>query len=248
MNRTDFMRQLESLLQNISPAEREAALQYYNDYFDDAGPENEQDVMEALGNPARVAESIKRDQTINRASGRGAYKGETENDYRHEDARGNSVRNPIVRQNDSHSDEQSGQSGQYGSGQKPKEDMPTWLLVLLIIGGIIISPFVLGLASSLVGAVIGLIAGWFALILGFGIAAFVLIMLLAVLVVAGIMSFKAPFTAVGLIGGGFICGGLGILFLMLTVAMAGIATPAIFRGIGKLVDYLRGKTKKEVIA
>lgn len=30
MNRTEYMRQLESLLQNISATEREEALQYYN--------------------------------------------------------------------------------------------------------------------------------------------------------------------------------------------------------------------------
>ena len=61
MSRWEFMRQLEDLLSDIAPAEREEALQYYNDYFDDAGSENEQDVIEALGNPARVAENIKRD-------------------------------------------------------------------------------------------------------------------------------------------------------------------------------------------
>ena len=49
MNRTEYMRQLESLLQNISATEREEALQYYNEYFNDAGPENEQNVIEALG-------------------------------------------------------------------------------------------------------------------------------------------------------------------------------------------------------
>jgi len=54
MNRVDFMKQLESLLQNISPAEREEALQYYNEYFNDAGEENEQDVIEALGNPHKI--------------------------------------------------------------------------------------------------------------------------------------------------------------------------------------------------
>ncbi len=37
MNRVEFMRQLESLLRSIAPMEREEALQYYNDYFDDAG-------------------------------------------------------------------------------------------------------------------------------------------------------------------------------------------------------------------
>ena len=61
MNRAEFIRQLECLLQSIPDAERQEALQYYNDYFDDAGDENEQDVIEALGNPARVAENIKRD-------------------------------------------------------------------------------------------------------------------------------------------------------------------------------------------
>ncbi|MDE6641982.1 MAG: DUF1700 domain-containing protein [Acetatifactor sp.] len=61
MNRTEFMNQLEILLQNISFAEKEEALQYYNDYFDDAGAENEQSVIEALGNPARVAENIRRE-------------------------------------------------------------------------------------------------------------------------------------------------------------------------------------------
>ena len=61
MNRVDFMNQLERLLQSIAPGERDEALQYYNDYFDDAGKENEQEVIEALGNPARVAENIKRD-------------------------------------------------------------------------------------------------------------------------------------------------------------------------------------------
>ena len=61
MNRIEFMRQLERLLQNIPEAERAEALQYYNDYFDDAGVESEKEVIDALGNPAKVAENIKRD-------------------------------------------------------------------------------------------------------------------------------------------------------------------------------------------
>ena len=49
MSRWEFMRQLEELLSDISPNEREEALQYYNDYFNDAGRENEQEVIAALG-------------------------------------------------------------------------------------------------------------------------------------------------------------------------------------------------------
>ena len=43
MNRQEFMKQLEMLLSDISQAEREEALQYYNDYLDDAGIENEEE-------------------------------------------------------------------------------------------------------------------------------------------------------------------------------------------------------------
>ena len=39
MSRWEFMRQLEKLLSDISPNEREEALQYYNDYFNDSGME-----------------------------------------------------------------------------------------------------------------------------------------------------------------------------------------------------------------
>ena len=52
--------------------------------------------------------------------------------------------------------------------------------------------------------------------------------------------FTHPFVGMCLIGAGLICGGVGLLFLMLTVAMAGIATPAICCWIGGLFQK-RGK-------
>ena len=61
MNRMEFMRELEKLLEGIPQKEREEALAYYNDYFDDAGAENEQNVIQSLGSPKKVAESIRRD-------------------------------------------------------------------------------------------------------------------------------------------------------------------------------------------
>ena len=55
MNRKQFMEQLERLLSDISEAERQEALEYYEGYFDDAGPENEGEVIRELGNPGKVA-------------------------------------------------------------------------------------------------------------------------------------------------------------------------------------------------
>lgn len=59
MSRIEFMNRLESLLSDIPMEERKEALQYYSDYFDDAGEEHEEAIIEELGSPERVASIIK---------------------------------------------------------------------------------------------------------------------------------------------------------------------------------------------
>ena len=59
MNRAEYMRRLTGLLGDVPPTEREEAIQYYNDYFDDAGAENEGSVIASLGSPEELASSIK---------------------------------------------------------------------------------------------------------------------------------------------------------------------------------------------
>ena len=81
MNRAEFMKELESLLQDISEAERAEALQYYNDYFDDAGKDNEDIIIRELGSPWRVA-GIIRESIDGTAGDRGTSAGEfTEQGY-----------------------------------------------------------------------------------------------------------------------------------------------------------------------
>ena len=59
MNRAEFMSRLTALLQDVPPAEREEAITYYNEYFDDAGVGNEAGVIASLGSPEELARSIK---------------------------------------------------------------------------------------------------------------------------------------------------------------------------------------------
>ena len=59
MTRDAFMKELAYLLQDISEEDRQDALQYYRDYFDDAGPEREEAVLRELGSPERVAAIIR---------------------------------------------------------------------------------------------------------------------------------------------------------------------------------------------
>jgi uncharacterized membrane protein len=55
---------LEQGLSKVPKEERDAALDYYNEYFDDAGPENEQRVIEELGSPLQIAARIKADSAV----------------------------------------------------------------------------------------------------------------------------------------------------------------------------------------
>lgn len=59
MKRGEFMTRLSALLQDLPADERREALQYYEDYFRDAGEENEAEVIETLGSPEKVADTIR---------------------------------------------------------------------------------------------------------------------------------------------------------------------------------------------
>ena len=58
MKRKEYMNRLEQLLLVLPEEEREEALQYYMDYFEDAGIENEEKVICELGSPEEVAAKI----------------------------------------------------------------------------------------------------------------------------------------------------------------------------------------------
>ena len=61
MRRTEFLAELERLLADLPEEERQAAIQYYEDYLQDAGEENEQEVIRELGGPEKVAATIRAD-------------------------------------------------------------------------------------------------------------------------------------------------------------------------------------------
>lgn len=211
MDRVEFMRQLKELLQDITPAEREEALRYYNNYFDDAGIENEQQVIRELGSPARVSENIKSglsESGLVEIGGGFSQKAEQ----------------PSWRE----ADRQSGQKAEQSAAKKAP--MPAWAIVLIVFGCILLSPVIFGVLGVLFAAIVT----WFALIFACGVAALSLFAVLIFLVVLACMCLMEPMVSLALLGGGLFCGGIAILFFMLTVAMAGVVTPAVFRGIAWL--------------
>ncbi|MCM1135756.1 MAG: DUF1700 domain-containing protein [Clostridium sp.] len=311
MSRWEFMRRLEELLFDISPNEREEALQYYNDYFNDAGKENEQDVIKALGSPEQVAKIV-RD-----GLGDGSIQGEfTENGFSsgRPEAQNELIKREAVggsaRQDSTQTENGSGSfgqnagdfvqgtvgagrsSGSFGQGvtgagqntgsfgqsaggfeqaagagqnseayengyrqdsgsftqagaagksrfQKEKKDMPVWAIVLIVLACIICSPVILGLACGLLGVIVGLAAAVAGVVFGVGLAAVVLFVVAVALVIAGLgVILSRPFTGIGLLGGGFLCASLGILFMLLTILMVTKVIPAICRGIVSIYNSI----------
>lgn len=58
MRKYAYLARLEELLAALPAEERQDALNYYEEYFDAAGSEQEEKTAEALGDPAEVARKI----------------------------------------------------------------------------------------------------------------------------------------------------------------------------------------------
>lgn len=77
MNKEKFLKQLEQLLRDIPESERREAMEYYQNYFEDAGEEEESRIIEELGSPQEVAASIKKNlfgEGLDRDYDGGSYK------------------------------------------------------------------------------------------------------------------------------------------------------------------------------
>lgn len=287
MSRWEFMRQLEELLSDIPPGEREEALQYYNDYFNDAGGQSEQEVIEALGTPEQVAQIVKdgisgngesgeftengfssasyadRQTPMKRAAGSGESRNKggsgtyTENAGAHTSSNGGTYDNSgrdyagggggtyTGSSNSSGNGCYNGNhpGSSYGAGGKTsqKEGMPAWVIVLIVLGCIVLSPVIISIIGSVFGVIVGIFGTVFGLIFGIGLAVVILFVVAAALIVAGFGCLWAyPMTGIGLLGGGLICASLGIMFLLFEVFLVK-CIPGICKGIKYIYRSLVGK-------
>lgn len=68
MNRTEYMNALEKRLRILPGDSYREAMGYFQEYFDEAGPEREQQAIEDLGSPENAAEQIITNMAIDKAS------------------------------------------------------------------------------------------------------------------------------------------------------------------------------------
>ncbi|MFS0784669.1 DUF1700 domain-containing protein [Bacillus sp. 1P06AnD] len=64
MNKQRYLDTLRKKLRKLPQDDIDEAIEYYSEYFDEAGPENEQDVINSLGTPSAVASKILADYAV----------------------------------------------------------------------------------------------------------------------------------------------------------------------------------------
>lgn len=214
MNREEYMKRLERALNGISESEKAEALQYYRDYFDDAGVENEQEVMEALGTPENLAETIKKEQMGQQDS---------------------------FEQNVELEDTYVGATKE-NEDNKKKNKLSGGTIAAIVILAILASPIILTVAAAVASALVGVVAAIFSAVVSviavvLALILVVVICIVAVFVFAGI----SPFFSVILAGIALMVAGVCVFLIMAVVWLFGMALPWLIKGIIKLCKKIFGK-------
>ncbi len=230
MNHEDFLKELEELLLDLAPDEREEALRYYQDLFEEAGPEGEAEILRRLGDPMKVAAEIR--EGLQGGPDAGEF---TERGYRDE------------RFDDDYlaPEKYAGQGGQSEAGRdSEKRRNGILLLVLFLVFGLPILGTILSagfsVVAGLLGCVIGILGGLISLVFGGFVAAAVFLVSGAACIFVGIINLTAPAMGLMLMCFGFLM--LAAALLLFVAAGWGMKTaiPGVFRGFIHLVRGVCG--------
>jgi uncharacterized membrane protein len=252
MNKNEFLNELRAILWRLPEDERESALTYYEEFIEEAGPENEQEVISKLGTPQRVADNIFREFNTNIAvAGTPNYSNTNdvrqENEQKNTQGSNNQYNNTQGQgyNNQYNNNQNQGYNYQYNNSQKQQKNTNTILIIILLV---VCSPIILGLGGTLVGILVAIAATIF----GLGVAAIATVVSLIiagiVVIIAGISSlFVSTWGGVLLIGTGLVVLGIGLLLAVPTMALLAKGIPAIVRGLISFFKNIFARAKTRTI-
>ncbi len=238
MNRTQFMEQLKKLLSDISEAERQEALDYYESYFDEAGPENEAAVIRELGSPGKVAAIIKADLN----EGSEDYGEYTENGYR-DTREEKDVKYPGNDFRDDENGKKTQSRAERGYREPKRSNARTILLLILLV---FLSPLIIGGAGGILGVLAAVLLAPFLAVFIAGACMLGLLVAGIACLAAGIgLCFTYPAAGLLTIGIGCLMLAGGILILTLLVWLALRILPKLLRKITDFCGNLLHRPRKE---
>lgn len=226
MNRVQFMEQLKKLLSDISEEERQEALEYYESYFDDAGEDQEAEVIRELGSPGKVAAIIKEDLKSSSQN----YGEFTENGF--QDERADNERQMPQNRVDR------------GYHAERKGGKASVILVLILL--VFISPLIKGAVGGVLGFIVALALLPFLVVFGIGAAVVGLFVAAVAVIGAGIGTcFTALPFGVLLVGIGLLLFALALVGLVFLKWAATCALLAILRNFTDFCCRIVNRGRKE---
>lgn len=240
MSRDEFMRELEYLLADIPDEEKEDAIEYYRDYLEEAGPENEDSVIREFGSPERIAAMIRADMNGHLKEGgeftESGYHDERFRDPNYQMAKRYDLPEVTVQpEKDSGSYEQVSEPVRKRRG----DDRRTIKIILWIVLIIAASPMLLGIGGGILGILAGLIGVLFAAVVAIGAVTFAFLAAGFALAVAGFTTMIIhPLDGILLLGLGILILGLGLVSLAVCGVFYGKFLPFLFRSFIDLFNRL----------
>jgi len=214
VSRKEFMEELQVLLEELPAEERKEALCYYESYFEEAGADQEQVVLDELGSAGRIAAQILRDYRME--NGGGMY---TEQGYQEAEIR---KQTPVRYSEERGAAEDSQKSANAdGSGITiTRKGMSGGTLVVVILLAILTFPIWISILGTAFGLLMGLFGASIGITVGFGVGGIgCLIGGVAAFAVGIIKTLTVPVVGAGLIAIGLLVFGVGCLMI---AAVAGI--------------------------
>lgn len=219
MSKKEFMEELEVLLGELPKEEREEAIRYYESYFEEAGADQEQVVLDELGSAGRIATQILREYRTEK--GAGIY---TEQGYRTEEPE---KQTPVRYTEQEQATEQKTDASSGSGIYVTNKGLDGGALVAAILVAILTFPIWI----SILATVIGIVAG-------FGVGGVVCIIAGVIVFAIGIVkTFTIPVVGAALIAAGLLVIGVGCLMI---AAVGGIIRLAawVVGGLIKLLNRL----------
>lgn len=247
MSRDEFMRELEYLLSDISDEEKNDAIGYYEDYFEEAGTENEESVVSELGSPERVAAIIRADLAGHLEQG-GEF---TERGY--EDERFRDPSYQMAERYDLPEKAEDIGPDRFEDEKRRRADHSqmrtnrTVKLILWIILIIVAAPVLFGISGGVVGAAAGLLGLLIGAVVFIGAITFALLAAGIGVLIGGIVCVVIhPLSGILLIGIAVLCLGFGLLSLALCGLFYGKFLPFLFRTIVDAISGLINRRRESV--
>lgn len=242
MNKDEFLSRLSELLSDVNESEREEALKYYRDYFDEAGIFNEQNVINELISPENVAETIKQSLGDEAFYDNCEY-GEKNSAAEHLELVNDSPEEDTGSRQDDEKNRGAYTASDNAGSDKKSGGLSTGAIVAIVIACILLSPIILSGAGTVLSTIASLIAVALVLTILIAICPFILTLGGFAAIVAGAIEFMSNASVGALIfGSGLIAIGVSLIGYVIFWLYFFKLLPGFFRWLAGLITKKGGKS------